>query len=132
SLGYHAGFLGEGEISYAGTAAVERAETAGDILNERLSEQIPDIRIDFIGMSSVHRTEFGEACRPYEVRVRAAGYHHSKQFAESIGEEVESLYLNGPAGGGGARKKVSESIGVVSSFIPRDQIKTKVSYKEWK
>lgn len=132
SLGYHAGFLGEGEISYAGTNAVERSELAGNILNERLSEQIPDVRIDYIGMSSVHRTRFGEASKPYEVRIRAAGYHHSKPLAELIGEEVESLYLNGPAGGGGARKKVTESIGVVSSFIPRDQIKTKVSYKECK
>src|SRR5699024_9017200 len=54
SLGYHAGFLGEGEISYAGTNAVERAELAGEILKERLSGTIPDLRIDYIGLSSVH------------------------------------------------------------------------------
>lgn len=132
TLGYHAGFLGEGEISYAGTNAVERAELTGDILKERLSEQIPNIRIDFIGLSSVHRTHFKDSFTPYEVRVRAAGYHDSKQQAELIGEEVESLYLNGPAGGGAARKKVTESIGVVSSLIPREEVETKVYYKEWR
>lgn len=132
TLGYHAGYLGEGEISYAGTNAVERAELAGEILRERLSEQFPSLRIDFIGLSSVHRTSFIDSLTPYEVRVRAAGYHHSKQQAELIGEEVEALYLNGPAGGGAARKKVTESIGVISSFIPRDQVEAKVYYKEWK
>ena len=131
SLGYHAGFLGEGEISYAGTNAVERAELAGEILKERLSGTIPDLRIDYIGLSSVHRTNFDDSLIPYEVRVRAAGYHHSKLQAASIGEEVESLYLNGPYGGGGARKKVTESIGVVSSLIPRDQVNTKIYYREW-
>ncbi|MEW9677422.1 acyclic terpene utilization AtuA family protein [Lentibacillus sp. L22] len=134
SLGYHAGFLGEGEISYAGSDAVERAKIAGKILKERLSEQIPDLRIDFIGLSSVHRAQFKEKSRPYEIRVRAAGYHYLRDMAELIGEEVESLYLNGPSGGGGARKKVTEQIGVVSTFVPRDQIETMVNIKErkWK
>lgn len=132
SLGYHAGFLGEGEISYAGSDAVERAEMAGNILKERLTEQIPDLRVDYIGLTSVHRTHFGEANRPYEVRIRAAGYHHVKEVAASIGEEVESLYLNGPSGGGGARKKVTESIGVVSTFISRGQIKTTINVEERK
>jgi hypothetical protein len=132
SVGYQAGFLGEGEISYGGTNAVERAKLAWEILRERLSEHIPDLRIDFIGLSSVHRTQFWEESKPYEVRVRAAGYHSSKQLAGLIGEEVESLYLNGPAGGGGARKKVTESIGVVSTFISRDQVKAQVYFKEWK
>ncbi|WP_246202503.1 hypothetical protein [Virgibacillus doumboii] len=53
-----------------------------------------------------------------------------KQQAALIGEEVESLYLNGPYGGGGARKKITESIGVVSSLISRDQVKPEVYYRK--
>src|SRR5207302_2647321 len=35
SVGYRAGFVGEGEISYAGAKAVERARLGGDIVRER-------------------------------------------------------------------------------------------------
>ncbi|TCP21154.1 uncharacterized protein DUF1446 [Scopulibacillus darangshiensis] len=128
SVGYHAGFIGEGEISYAGTNAAERAKLSGKILKERLSGSVSDLRIDLIGISSVHRTQF-ERIDPYEVRVRAAGHSDSEELAMLIGEEVEALYTNGPAGGGGARKKVSESIGVVSTFIPRDKVQTQVYLK---
>ncbi|RSL33913.1 DUF1446 domain-containing protein [Salibacterium salarium] len=122
SIGYHAGFVGEGEISYAGTNAKERAELAGSILYERLSGIISHLRLDYIGVSSLHRTSFWEST-PYEVRVRAAGQCELKNTAEIIGREVEALYTNGPAGGGGARKRMTESIGVVSSYIPRDHVK---------
>lgn len=126
SVGYHAGYLGEGEISYAGTAAIERALLVEDILKERLKEHFPNLRIDLIGVSSVHRKQF-EKIVPYEVRVRAAGYHHSQKIAQLIGEEVEALYTNGPAAGGGVRKKVTETIGVVSTLIDRNQVKPKIT-----
>ncbi|WP_257346663.1 acyclic terpene utilization AtuA family protein [Pseudalkalibacillus decolorationis] len=130
SVGYHAGYLGVGEISYAGSNALSRAELAADILKERLSKHIPDLRVDFIGVSSVHRTHFWNG-NPYEVRLRIAGQCPTEEIARLIGEEVEALYTNGPAGGGGARKRVTESIGVVSSFISREWIKPNVSLKEW-
>ncbi len=130
SVGYHAGYLGEGEISYAGANALERAEIAGNILKERLQDDFPNLRIDFIGLSSVHRTHFNGPT-PYEIRLRAAGYHHSEQLARLVGEEVESLYLNGPAAGGGARKKVTESIGVLSTLISRNKIDSDVYFNEW-
>ena len=41
-----------------------------------------------------------------------------------IGEEVEALYTNGPAAGGGVRKSVNEVIGIVSTLIPRTTIKS--------
>ncbi|MCP3028599.1 acyclic terpene utilization AtuA family protein [Halobacillus sp. A5] len=125
SVGYHAGFLGEGEISYAGSNALARAELAAEILKERLLDDFPDLRIDFIGLSSVHRTHFNGP-EPYEVRLRVAGYHSSKETASLIGEEVEALYLNGPAAGGGARKKVTESIGVLSTLIDRKKVKPEI------
>lgn len=131
SVGYHAGYLGEGEISYAGIKAVERAELAGEILKERLSKKINDLRVDYIGLSSLHRKNFSDSTIPYEIRLRVAGYHLLRNVAILIGEEVEGLYLNGPSGGGGARKKVTESIGIVSTLIPRDEIKSFVHLKEW-
>jgi Acyclic terpene utilisation family protein AtuA len=127
SVGYKAFFLGEGEISYAGSAALERAELAGEILNQRLKDQFPDLRIDYIGSSSVHRGNFGHSAIPYEIRVRAAAKAPSASQAALIGEEVEALYTNGPAGGGGVRKGVNEVIGIVSVFLDRGVVAPKVT-----
>ena len=48
-----------------------------------------------------------------------------------VGEEVEALYTNGPAGGGGTRKHVYEQIGIVSTLIERERVPTAVTIKEW-
>ncbi|WP_318153100.1 acyclic terpene utilization AtuA family protein [Metabacillus arenae] len=130
SVGYHAGFIGEGEISYAGTNALGRAKLAGEVIYERLKKDFSDLRIDYIGSSSVHRTTFGQYDAPYEVRLRVAGKAQTAEKAAKIGEEVESLYTNGPAGGGGARKYTNEVIGVVSTLIPRDKINMSVMVRE--
>ena len=39
SVGFDAGFIGEGEITYAGENAYGRAELAGSIIKERISEK---------------------------------------------------------------------------------------------
>ena len=130
SLGYHAGYIGEGEISYAGPNAYGRAVLAGEIVQERLKDEFPDLRIDHIGVSSVHRTHFGDLREPYEVRLRVAANVTDSKKAAIIGEEVEALYTNGPAGGGGARKYVREVIGIVSTLIPREKVQTQISIQE--
>lgn len=122
SIGYKAFYLGEGEISYAGSAAYERARLAADILQKRLQDKFEDIRIDFIGMQSLHKTMFDHNAVPYEIRLRIAAKATTAEEAALIGEEVESLYTNGPAGGGGARKYVNEVIGIVSTLIERNSI----------
>ena len=55
SVGYKAFYLGEGEISYAGPAAYERAALAGTIIEKRLKHKLDDFRIDYIGLSSTFR-----------------------------------------------------------------------------
>jgi hypothetical protein len=49
--------------------------------------------------------------------------------AHRIGNEVESLWLNGPAGGGGAWKSARAVIAAVSTLIPRSEVKTQVTYE---
>lgn len=122
SVGYEAGFIGEGEISYAGSNALARARLAGAIIQERLQPAFPELRIDYIGSTSVHRTNFGHYPEPYEIRLRVAGKATSAMQASLIGEEVEALYTNGPAGGGGARKYTHEMVGIVSTLIDRRAI----------
>ncbi|MGP9043539.1 acyclic terpene utilization AtuA family protein [Cytobacillus kochii] len=121
SIGYHAGYLGEGMISYAGSTAVNRAKLAEWVINERLRANVPQLRTDLIGLTALHHTTYTHTT-PYEVTVRAAALCKEEQTAKMIGHEVEALYTNGPAGGGGARKKTEEVIGIVSTFIDRSAI----------
>lgn len=130
SIGYQAGFRGEGEISYAGQNALARAELAGRVIDERLREDFPDLRLDYIGCSSVHRKSFAPSTVPYEVRLRAAALAATRTRAERIGEEVEALYTNGPAGGGAARKYVTEVIGIISTLLARGAVAGEVTVLE--
>ena len=58
------------------------------------------------------------ASEPYEVRARVAARTDSLEEAARIGNEVEALYTNGPAGGGGASRLAREVVGVASAFVP--------------
>jgi hypothetical protein len=127
SVGYQAFYLGEGEISYAGSNALGRAKLASKIISERLKDIFVDLQIDFIGSSSLHHTSFKNAYDPYEVRLRVAAKTDSFENAALVGEEVESLYTNGPAGGGGVRKYVNEVIGVISTLIEKEKVQSSVT-----
>ncbi|MCU0399635.1 MAG: DUF1446 domain-containing protein [Algoriphagus sp.] len=119
SVGYEAGWIGEGEISYAGAHALERAKLAGEIIEKRIGDRFEEFRVDYIGMSSLHGEQLSQGSSSYEIRLRIVGKSKSKALAQLVGEEVEALYTNGPAGGGGARKYLHEVIGVVSILMDR-------------
>ena len=90
-----------------------------------------ELRIDVIGADSLHggatpRTNAG----PYEARLRVVGRTDTAAMAQLIGEEVESLYTNGPAGGGGAWKGVKPVIAIASAFMPREKVKPDVTFVE--
>lgn len=130
SVGYEPGWIGEGEISYAGAHAVERAKLAGEIITKRIGDRFEEFRVDYIGMSSLHGEQLSQGSSPYEIRLRIAGKSKSKSLAQLIGEEVEALYTNGPAGGGGARKYLHEVIGVVSILMNRTTIPSSIQLLE--
>ncbi|HXS75238.1 MAG TPA: acyclic terpene utilization AtuA family protein [Terracidiphilus sp.] len=132
SLGYHDGFIGEGQISYAGPNAVRRAELARDVLVERLRHAgFSELRFDLVGLNSIYgSTLSANAPAPYEVRLRATGRAASQRLATRIAREVEALYTNGPAAGGGAAGSTKEVIAIHSALIPRDAITHIVHYEE--
>jgi hypothetical protein len=127
TLAYVDGFIGEGQISYGGPGAVERAQLALEIVRERLAitgVSASELRFDLIGIDSLHgATLGGRNAQPYEVRVRVAGRTNSMVEAVRIGNEVETLYTNGPAGGGGVTKTAREVIAVQSVLLPRELVK---------
>ena len=132
SLGYHDGFIGEGQISYAGPNATLRAELARDVLAERLRDAgISELRFDLVGLNSIHGpTLSANAPAPYEVRLRATGRAASQKLAARVPREVEALYTNGPAAGGGAAGSTREVIAIHSALIPRGAITHTVHYEE--
>jgi hypothetical protein len=121
SVGYHDSYIGEGEISYAGANAVARGRLALDIVRERLAltgVQMTEARFDLIGVNALHGDALAAGHEPYEVRVRVAARTETLAEAVKIGNEVETLYTNGPAGGGGAWKSAREILAVGSALLP--------------
>lgn len=133
SIGYQDGFRGEGQISYAGPSAKERAQLAAEIVGERLRTvhglESVEIAEDYIGESAAFRGANTNK-KSFDVRLRVAAKTSTKEEADLIGREVEALYTNGPAGGGGALKNVEEIIGVVSTLVPRTQVSTSITVFE--
>jgi hypothetical protein len=133
SVGYIDSYIGEGQISYAGPGALERGRLALDIVRERLSltgVQTTETRFDIIGVDSLHGGTLARGREPYEVRIRVVGRTDSMAEAVRIGNEVETLYTNGPAGGGGALKSAREVIAVASVLLPRALVKPSIQYLE--
>lgn len=125
-LGYRDGFIGEGQISYAGPGARARGELALAVLERRLQKAglaALERRAELIGVNAMHGPGLGSGHEPYEVRVRLAVRCESQSQAEQVGREVEALYLNGPAGGGGVTQSVREVIAAASALIPREAVR---------
>ncbi|WP_105132428.1 acyclic terpene utilization AtuA family protein [Burkholderia sp. BE12] len=134
SVAYIDGYIGEGQISYGGPGALARARLALDIVRERLAltgVAASELRFDLIGVDAL----YGDATpavrgEPAEVRVRVAGRAANAAEAARIGNEVETLYTNGPAGGGGAFKSTREVIAVQSVLLPRAAVTPSFSFVE--
>jgi len=134
SVGYVDSFIGEGQISYAGPGALARGRLALDIVRERLKltgVSTSELRFDLIGMDSLHGPQVSaHGNEPYEVRVRVTGRTENLREAVRIGNEVETLYTNGPAGGGGAWKSARDVVAVASVLLPRELAKPHVRFVE--
>ena len=132
SVGCHEGWFGEGGISYAGPGAAARGRLALEIVRERLrliGHEAEELRFDLVGVDSILGPAEG-APEPREVRVRVIGRCGSPEEAERIGHEVDSLYLNGPASGGGVVKSVREVIGIRSCLIHEAEARPVLTWVE--
>jgi hypothetical protein len=133
SVGYTNGYVGEGQISYAGTGAVARGKLALDIVRQRLVSMkltMEETRFELIGLNALHGDRLSRGKDPYEVRLRVAARTETMADAVKIGNEVETLYTNGPAGGGGAWKSARPVVSIASALIPEDMVETSVTVLE--
>jgi hypothetical protein len=134
SVGYVDGFIGEGQISYAGPGALARGRLALEIVRERLKltgVAASELRFELIGVDSLHGANLAaKANEPYEVRVRVTGRTENLREAVRIGNEVETLYTNGPAAGGGVFKSARDVVAVASVLLPRQLAKPSIQFME--
>jgi hypothetical protein len=124
---YAGGWLGEGEISYAGPNAEARARLAAGVIRKRIGSGL-HLRFDLIGVLSVFGDDGGGAYAETvpgaarDVRMRVAAAHHDKAVVEHLLREVTALYTCGPAGGGGIRTALRSRLNTVSCLVPRAAI----------
>jgi len=132
TVGYRAGWIGEGQVSYGGPGAVNRARLAGEIVLDRLEGlgiKPLDLRAETVGVDSLY-PDSGAALTPAppsEARLRVAARTRTAAEAELVAHEVDALGLNGPSGGSIAQMQVREIVGVVATFVPRAIISPSVS-----
>ncbi|MGE3507376.1 MAG: acyclic terpene utilization AtuA family protein [Vicinamibacterales bacterium] len=134
SVGSQDGWMGEGSISYAGPGAVARARLGAEIVAGRLrliGIRPREMRYDVIGVDALHPIGLARSApAPYEVRLRVAARADSARDARRIAREVEALYTNGPAGGGGAAVVVKPVLTMRSTLIPRELVEPHVQLTE--
>ena len=129
TVAFDGGLLAEAGISYAGPGAKGRAELAGSIVRERmlaLHGCNAPLRIDLIGVSALHATARDYPSDPQDVRLRAALRANSREQAELLLWEVESLLCCGPAGGGGYRGQITPSVITHSAYIDRALVQPRI------
>jgi hypothetical protein len=86
---------------------------------QRLGWSDLEHRAELIGVDAMHGPASDLHAEPYEVRLRLAARTPTRQLAERVAQEVETLYISGPAAGGGVTQSVREVVAVASALIPR-------------
>ena len=136
NIGYRDSFVGEGQISYSGPTSLEKAKLAMEIVQKRLEltgVECMESRYELIGINSI----FGDAISsqwssspPAEVRLRVVARTKDRQSATQVGWEIQSLPMNGPAGGGAHRTYVDEVLSIASILVDEKDVKLSNKYVE--
>jgi hypothetical protein len=129
TVGFDDGFQGEAGISYAGSGAQARGQLAAQIAGYRLREIHgikSNLRIDLIGVNSLFATAGARGSDAEDVRLHVALRSATREGAELMLWEIESLLCCGPAGGGGFRGSIVPCVMTKSVLVDRDLVKPRL------
>jgi hypothetical protein len=129
TVGFDGGYFAEAGVSYAGPNATARARLAAEILQERLGRHAAiraGMRIDLIGINSLHATARDVDTQSEDVRVRVAMRSADRAACETMLWEVEALLCCGPAAGGGYRGQITPSVVTHSMLLDRAAVRPTV------
>ena len=134
-VGIDMGWKVVAEISYAAAGCLSRARLAQKIIEHKLAAMggdVLDSRLDMHGVNTLVGDRFRARRNddPVEVRMRVAARCRTRQAAERIALEVERLYLEGPAGGGGVVGRVDPALGVFPIYMDAGAVTPSISYME--
>jgi len=130
---FDGGWLGEGEISYAGPNAQARARLAMQVMEKRMGQHMP-LRFDLIGISSILGDDQGRMLSGMpptlstDVRLRVAAKHADLAPIDLLLQELTALWTGGPAGGGGVRVAKRQRLSNQACLIPREHIPATVEF----
>jgi hypothetical protein len=131
-VGYFDGYIGVGEMTFAGINALARARLAAEVVQDRFHAEggvASEIQVDLVGISSLHGDPGGGTRpEPYEVRLRIAGRCPDQRSAQLLGDHVNHLIMHGPVGAGGPMNfGAKEIIAVNAVLIPRNWVRPSVT-----
>ncbi|WP_323042840.1 acyclic terpene utilization AtuA family protein [Gemmobacter sp.] len=132
-VAFDGGWLAEGGIGYAGPGAADRARLAADIIRSRMMRRHGfqgELRLDLVGLSSLHATAGPTEADSQDVRLRGALRSPDRRWADLLLEEIEALWMGGPAGGGGYRGTVVPTVITQPTYIPRADVPTRLTWIE--
>jgi len=136
NIGYSDCYIGEGEVSFGGLNALNRAKLAAEVIEKRLEivgANLEEFRADYIGFNSLYRSKISTQFSPdfySEIRLRVSGRTKTYEDAALVAKEVDYLYTNGPAGSSGITTKVQKVISITNILIPKKDVKPVVTYRE--
>lgn len=130
SVGVRDGYLAVAEIAYSGRDCLDRAALAASIVAERWQRihgrEAEELSVSYVGVDATRPWWTDADQRAAEVRLRMSVRTFDRTAAVTLCDEVESLYTNGPYGGGGVTTSIRETVGIVSTLIDRDAVTTRV------
>ncbi|PIW26812.1 MAG: hypothetical protein COW30_13065 [Rhodospirillales bacterium CG15_BIG_FIL_POST_REV_8_21_14_020_66_15] len=132
------GWLGEAELTYAGSNALARARLAADIVRTRLVRNgvTEPVRVEVVGAGAAFDNDAGDRAQGRnmpldgEYRLRAAVRSADKATAQYVNDEVLSLFCSGPAGGGGYRCSITGQVNTASVLVPRGPVEAQARAEE--
>ena len=113
-----------------GSGMVLEPYIAGAVLPGRLLS-LCEADTDLLGELAEGKAQFAVAWAEPDSREDPA-YCTTRAQAVKVGNEVETLYTNGPAGGGGVNKGVKEILAMDSTLLARSLVTPVVNYLEIK
>jgi Acyclic terpene utilisation family protein AtuA len=129
-LGIDEGFIAEGEVSFAGLGAVDKANAMARIVLDRIAAtevEMLDQRHDVIGLNSVLGPATPDGPQPFDVRLRIACRVRTREETEAFSLECQDLWWAPGVGGGGVRTSARPVLAMHSASIARELVSPAVA-----
>lgn len=126
SICFEGGFLGTGEVSYAGSNSFNKAKLCQEIIEKRLEltgVSCDEINFDLVGFSSLAKAnQVKTEDELKETRLRMVVRDPDEDNCRLAVREMGFMYTNGPAGSSGLNTSVKNLIELDSILIPREDL----------